>query len=94
MAIISLNKVAGNRQKQSAYYSKLAGIAASITHIKIICSKFVIQEGTVIIGLDGEATLNAYSQDIIIHANQPDYDLIQHIQSEVVQLSIKKTEMD
>ena len=83
-AIISLNKVAGNRQEQSAYHSELAGITASVTHIKIICSNFDIQEGKVKIGMDGEASLNACSQDIPIHANQQDYDLIQNIRNKVV----------
>lgn len=56
--ITYVNTVPGPASIQSAYRSELAGILSSLTHVKIICDKFEINDGSITIACDGEQALN------------------------------------
>jgi hypothetical protein len=55
---IGWNGVPGGTKVQSAYHSKLAGIAGIITAVEMLCSQLLIKEGAINIGLDELEALN------------------------------------
>jgi hypothetical protein len=52
--LISVNSVPGNREEQSAYRSKLAGVSGSLSLISAVCMVHDIHTGSITIGLDGK----------------------------------------
>ena len=87
--IISVNNVPGSMEDQSAYRSKLAGIAGLLAHIKIICEKYDIHKGNITLGLDGERVLLLVSQDKEPEPHFRSYDMIKDIQTKLQELPIQ-----
>jgi hypothetical protein len=78
--IIRVNAVPGATEKQITYSrSKLAGVSGSIHILKLLCTKFKIQEGSVQIGLDGNQALTAAAGTWPLKVGQSDYDLVKDI---------------
>jgi hypothetical protein len=73
---------------QSAYHSKLAGIAGIITAVEMLCSRFSLTEGAIKIGLDGSEALNKSPSDWPLSPTQADFDMLTNIRSQLASSKI------
>jgi hypothetical protein len=89
--IIGVNAVPGAADEQSAYRSELAGVSGSIHILKLLCTKFKIQAGSVQIGLDGDQAMKAAAGTWPLKVGQADYDLVKDIRAKIKELPIKIT---
>jgi hypothetical protein len=87
--LISVNSVPGNREEQSAYRSKLAGVSGSLSLISAVCMVHDIHTGSITIGLDSKQAMIAASEDWPLSPARPDYDLFTDIRAKVRGLPIK-----
>jgi hypothetical protein len=87
--IISVNSVPGNKEEQSTYPSKLAGVSGSLSTIAaVVCTVHDITTGSITIWLDGEQAMITASEDWPVNPEHPDYDLITDIRAKVLRLPI------
>jgi hypothetical protein len=76
---IGWNGVPGGTKVQSAYHSKLAGIAGIITAVEMLCSQFLIKEGAIDIGLDELEALNQSHGEWPLSPTQADFAMLSDI---------------
>jgi hypothetical protein len=73
---------------QSAYCSKLVGIAGIITAVEMLCARYSIKEGAIEIGLDGSEALNQSCGTWPLAPKQADYDMLCDICRRLAQSNI------
>jgi hypothetical protein len=73
--LIGWNGVPGNPHAQSAYRSKLAGVAGIITAAKLICARYLITLGTIEVGLDELEALKQSGGNWPLSPSQADFDM-------------------
>jgi hypothetical protein len=83
------NWVPGTSTDQSAYRSKLAGIAGILSVVAIIIRHYNITKGSITIALDGYSALDQSAADTPLRIDQPDFDILQDIQARLHTLPIK-----
>jgi hypothetical protein len=69
--LISVNSVPGNREEQSAYRSKLAGVSGSLSLIAAVCMVHDIHSRSIAICLDGKQAMFAVSEDCSVRGLAP-----------------------
>ncbi len=73
---------------QSAYCSKLVGIAGIITAVEMLCARYSIKEGAIEIGLDGSEALNQSRGTWPLAPKQADFDMLCDIRRRLAQSNI------
>jgi hypothetical protein len=81
---IRVNFIPGSPQEQSAYRSELGGASGIIATVESIASKFQLQSGSIIIGLDGEQAMwNASDKEDFLDPKQACFDMLSDIHFKV-----------
>jgi hypothetical protein len=70
------NWVPGSPTDQSAYRSKLAGIAGILLAVAVIIQQYDITNGSITIALDGESALDQASAETPLKIDQVDFDIL------------------
>jgi hypothetical protein len=83
------NWVPGLPTDQSAYLSKLAGIAGILSAVAVIAQQYDIIAGSITIALDGETALDQASAETPLKINQADFDILQDIRERLHILPIE-----
>ena len=87
-ALKGCNWVPGLPHEQSPYRSELAGINGVLACLKIIVEKFNITEGSIEIGLDGEAAKDQVEDNNFLKILQPSFDILVDIRERIKDLPI------
>jgi hypothetical protein len=83
------NWVPGLPTDQSAYRSKLTGIAGILSAVAVIIQQHDITAGSITIALDGESALDQASAESPLKIDQADFDIQQDIREQLHILPIK-----
>jgi hypothetical protein len=75
------NWVPGAPTDQSAYRSKLAGIAGILSVVAIIIQHYDITKGSITKALDGYSALDQSAAETPLRIDQPDFDILQDIRA-------------
>jgi hypothetical protein len=91
LKIDTCNLVPGAKGEASAYRGELGGIYGILVVVQLLCALHQIEQGSIVIGLDGKSTFAKIEQQDTPHPHVGHYDLLLAIRRIIASLPIEVT---